>query len=101
VLTFSVLAVGFSNPVVGTSEDILLVEINGTQDEQKLVGFDVLERYDSFVLIRGDENTVLKLESEGLRVNTLPSRTAIHVGGHVFDFTEGEPNIPEDLRITG
>ncbi len=99
VLLVSVLAIGVSNPAVGTDQDILLVELGEQTDENLLSDVEIVDRYGNYALIEGDENTAAQLEDEGLYVNTLPSRTTIHVGGHEFDFTEGEPEISSELRI--
>ncbi len=105
VLILSVLTVGASNPLSDTTEeekiedDILLVRIRKTEDELRLHGTEVIHRYDDFALIRGGERTAEALEDEGVEVNRLPSRTVIHTGGHEFDFTEGEPEISNELRI--
>ncbi|MFW6142387.1 MAG: S8 family serine peptidase, partial [Candidatus Saliniplasma sp.] len=105
VLIMSVLTVGISSSLDYSSEesesdeDILLVTIDENSDEDKLQGMEILYRYDHYALVHGDENTVQRLENDGLRVNTLPSRTVVHVGGQKFDFTEGEPEVSEEMRI--
>ena len=73
-----------------TEEDMSLIERNEGE---------ILERYENGVLISMDDKNLETLRNLGLEVNTLPKRTTIHVSGYEFDFTEGEPDIPRNLRV--
>ncbi len=99
LVSFSI--VGTIGRSESTYEDIVIVEVNGPEDISILDEFDVdiIERYGIFALVDADGRTIGNLEQNGLTVNTLPKRTTIYVGGYEFDFTEGEPDIPDELRV--
>ncbi len=85
-----------------TEEKIVRVQISDGKEISELNRFDmdILERYESFVLIEADEKTIEKIDSTGMDVNDLPNRDQITVKGHNFDIDQG-PALDSDLTIEG
>ncbi len=85
-------------------EDIVLVERYGISEEVVFnilddLNVDLIENYDNAVLVEADKTVIESLENYGLTVSRIPKRTTIYVGGSEFDFREGEPEIPDELRV--
>jgi len=107
MLVFVSFSVGISYGEDDTDHDsinsIAIVEVNGRTDISILNEHhvDVIDRYGTYALIDAVEETFESLENSGLEVNTLPKRTTLNIKGMEFDFTEGKPDIPDELRIEG
>ena len=107
MLVFVSFSVGISYGEDDTDHDsinsIAIVEVNGRTDISILNehDVDVIERYGTYALIDAVEETFESLENSGIEVNTLPKRTTLNIKGMEFDFTEGDPDIPDELRIEG
>lgn len=59
----------------------------------------VVETYNSSVLTYVNNDTISMLESRGFIVKTIPNATVTGRGAFLFDTRNGEPKIPEDLRV--
>ncbi len=83
------------------NEQIILVEASGEKELMLLDHMDLteLDTYNDFKLIEAGETAINSLKANGVRVNTLPSRTEISVKGHTFDIAEGSPELDPDLSI--
>ncbi len=102
-LIVAVLSIGaYTAPSVEieSEEHILLVELKRPEELSNFDGrYEVIERYDDHVLLRADEEFVKRMKEQGLRVNMSPHRNRLYVGGEMFDYGEGEPDIPGELRV--
>jgi parallel beta-helix repeat protein len=54
--------------------------------------------YDNDVLLRMGLTTLDNLKKQGIKVRELAKRTTLYVNDYVFDFIQGEPFIPENLK---
>ncbi len=59
---------------------------------------DVAEHYDSFLLVRADEEQISDMKSADYNLQVLKDRTQIHLNDWSFDTEEGLPEVPEGLR---
>jgi len=80
--------------------ELVLVEISALNVLER-AEVDILERYDNFALIRAEKSLTNRLKAMGIQVDTLPGRTIVYAGGERFDFTEGEPEMSDTLRLDG
>ncbi|MEF8874304.1 MAG: S8 family serine peptidase [Candidatus Thermoplasmatota archaeon] len=89
--------------VTGETGERQIVLIRGVEDEEiehiyNLQGVDVMHQYNGYVLVKTVEKRVSELEKK-FDVDRLEHRTTLELGEHQFDINEGEPDIPEELRI--
>jgi len=103
LVTILVISVFAALPVLSVGEndaEILLVE---SDDEKMLetLGADIIETYEGHLLVEMDPSEIDQVERMGISVRSIEERTTLYVGGHVFDLTEGEPDIQDGLRCEG
>lgn len=60
---------------------------------------NILETYETMVLVEMQSHLISVFETKGLPLRQLPFRTTLYLNDIVFDFTEGEPEICDELRI--
>jgi len=101
ILVFSILTsaagalVNTGSPTEEGSSEIILVNTKDIKDISVIneAGFKVMDRYNNYVLIKGDQEEQNILEQNGIDYDALNERTVISVKGHEFDFTEEEPSL--------
>ena len=102
VVVLSLVPIDAVNPRSSDRElDMVYIRLRNPGDIHFLVdqGVNILHRYDSHVLVELSGEHIPMLEHAGLIVDPMHQRTTIHVRGTTFDFTEGEIQIPPELRV--
>ncbi len=81
--------------------DIVLIRTSNSYEITNLeaLGAKVIEVYDNHILVEVDLSVVPQIEKMGLTIDRLGRRTTIYVNDYVFDFTKGEPQMPEELTV--
>ncbi|MEF8873948.1 MAG: S8 family serine peptidase [Candidatus Thermoplasmatota archaeon] len=110
LVVFSTALLILSTLIVGVSafeksesaEKIVQVRLSDETELSELnhLDLEILERYESFALVKADGETIEQIESSEMDVNELPKRTQMTVKGHTFDIDEG-PDLSSDLTIDG
>ncbi|MEF8873947.1 MAG: S8 family serine peptidase [Candidatus Thermoplasmatota archaeon] len=102
ILSTLVVAAGAFETSEGSEKEIVKVRMIDGSDISELnrLDLEILERYESFLLVKTDGETIEQIENSGMDVNELPKRTQMTVKGHTFDIDEG-PDLSSDLTIDG
>lgn len=81
-------------------ESFVIVERNTNEylNIHSFLGVKIVYEYDAEVLLRMDLTTLDSLKKQGVKVRELPNRTTLYVSDYVFDFWQGEPSIPKELK---
>ncbi|MBS3817219.1 MAG: PQQ-binding-like beta-propeller repeat protein [Candidatus Thermoplasmatota archaeon] len=100
--TLIVLADG-ENPANRTSDvdkRIVKIEVGSERASElsKEEDIEILQKYESFALVKTSLEQADRLEKKGLNVNRLPHRDIINIKGHEFKIDEG-PQISQDMKI--
>ncbi|MCK4757609.1 MAG: S8 family serine peptidase, partial [Thermoplasmata archaeon] len=64
-------------------------------------GIEIIESYETFQLASISDAGVEKLRNRGVAVDFMDGRRLVCLEGFQFDSAEGEPDIPDNLRIDG
>lgn len=87
---------------VGESRtDIVLVRMNDTDEIRNIESADIniIENYGEYILVECDPAVVSYIESIGLDVDRMDYRTKLYIKDQVFDIRDGEPDMPDELRV--
>ena len=94
---------GGSESNIDTDEEKvrLLVEHTGldTKELDEDVRYNILEEYDHYLLIEASKEGIEALESRDISLEKLEDQYQVHLQSYSFDTREGEPSIPEELKI--
>jgi len=62
-------------------------------------GYELIEEYDSYILVETSEENIGLLKTQGYVVERLDNRDHVGLQSYSFRTREGEPDIPEELKI--
>ncbi|MFQ6087982.1 MAG: S8 family serine peptidase [Candidatus Methanofastidiosia archaeon] len=84
-----------------TEEPFLIVVIFAHAEDVQTIplNISILEVYENFVLAKVTQNQYSLLLQMGFEIDPLLNRTLVNVNRFTFDTTEGEPEIPSNLKI--
>ncbi len=104
-LSLMVAAFSSSSIIQGPGErNLVMVDLNTVEDQSliRASGARLIEVYPQRALIELDMESEMLLESMGVRISDrLPGRTQLSVKGHRFDITNGMPDFPDELTLSG
>ncbi len=100
----SVFFTGMAISLEETDEVIMLVRIDGklgshVRTLEANLEYSIFEEYDGFLLIKTSEENKNALQRAGYHIETLENRGYVGLNQYSFDTKEGEPEIPENLKI--
>ncbi len=102
VLVISVFAAVFVHSFESGETDIVLVRTSDSNELNNLetLGASILESYESFALVEIDPAVIPQAERMGISIDMMEHRTTLYVRDQAFDFTQGEPSMPDSLQLS-
>jgi len=81
--------------------DIVLIETSEPKEIEYMetLGANIIETYENYVLVEIDSSELFEMKRMGMSIENIEKRTTLYVGGHQFDFSQGEPDIRDELHI--
>lgn len=102
LISLSIPLIGENVQSIGSNDsEIVKISIETSQQTQylKALNVELIETYDSFVLVDITTEQKTWLEQRGFEIEELPYRTVTGRGAYVFDTKNGQPLFPSSLRI--
>ncbi len=88
--------------IPGENSTYVLIGTDNIDDIESLSQYgEVMETYDSFLLMKVSQHGASMMQSAGLEVRTMGQRGLVGIKGHSFDVQNGIPQIPQELSING
>lgn len=82
---------------------VVLIRVRDPSDiwSIKGEGAKVIHGYHDHILVEASPPVVSRLKDMGFTMDTMEHRTRLNVNGYEFDIRDGDPDIPDELRVEG